>query len=86
MVKCQLHCFDAARITRPNLSNQLSEMDGERSVNKGVTLLAPRSVHFSTSQSAQPPFKVPKIQRNQGKSLDTMAGMISHRHRCFRCS
>lgn len=88
----QLHCLDAAKITRCNLSTRFSEIEEDRSVNKGVTLLAPNSwknkynigvtinvwkekswstnkkdkllhwthtAHFSTSQSARPPFNVP---------------------------
>jgi len=42
-VKIQLHCFDAAKMTRFNLSTRFSEIDGERSVNRGVTLSAPSS-------------------------------------------
>lgn len=39
----QLHCLDAAKMTRSSLSTRFSEIDGERSVNRGVTLLAPSS-------------------------------------------
>lgn len=38
-----LHCLDAAKITRSSLSTRFCEIDGERSVNRGVTLLAPSS-------------------------------------------
>lgn len=39
----QLHCLDAAKITRCSLSTRFSEIDWQRSVNKGVKLLAPSS-------------------------------------------
>lgn len=42
-VNIYLHCLDAAKMTRSNLSTRFSEIDGERSVNRGVTLLAPSS-------------------------------------------
>lgn len=38
-----LHCLAAAKTTRSNRSTRFSEIEGERSVNKGVTLLAPSS-------------------------------------------
>lgn len=38
-----LHCLVAARMTRCNRSTRFSEIDGERSVNRGVTLEAPNS-------------------------------------------
>lgn len=38
-----LHCLAAAILTRCNLSSRFSEIVGERSVRRGVTLLAPSS-------------------------------------------
>ena len=38
-----LHCLVAAKTTRSNLSTRFSEIKGERSVSRGVTLLAPNS-------------------------------------------
>ena len=55
-----LHCLAAANMTRCNLSTLFSDIEGERTVNSGVTLLAPSSYSFEGIQIS--------LQRLQNRS------------------